>query len=216
MKKIISITNLKRFFFILFLLFIFTLISAISYVDAVSTNISNSVFRLHVIANSDEIEDQELKYNVRDALLQYMNELSNNCSSKNEVIEIAKLHQDDFNKIAKNVVIENGYDYDINIKIGNFDFPTKNYGDISLPAGDYEALRVEIGKAQGQNWWCVMFPPLCFVDVTSGIVPDKSKEVMENNLSTEEYDLISKTDNSTIKFKFSLIEMLQNLRIANK
>ena len=145
-----------------------------------------------------------------------MNEISTNCISKDEVIKLAKLHQEDFNKIAKEVVENNGYNYDVNIKIGNFDFPTKNYGDISLPSGSYEALRVEIGEAKGQNWWCVMFPPLCFIDVTSGIVPDESKEYMEDNLSTEEYDLISKTDNSTIKFKFSLIEMFQNLRIANK
>lgn len=216
MRKVISITNLKRIFIVLFLLFLFVLMSAISYVDAISTNISNSVFRLHVIANSDEPCDQELKYKVRDSLLEYMNEISTNCISKDEVIKLAKLHQEDFNKIAKEVVENNGYNYDVNIKIGNFDFPTKNYGDISLPSGSYEALRVEIGEAKGQNWWCVMFPPLCFIDVTSGIVPDESKEYMEDNLSTEEYDLISKTDNSTIKFKFSLIEMFQNLRIANK
>lgn len=216
MKKVISITSLKRIFVVLFLLFLFVLVSAISYVDAVSKNISDSVFRLHVIANSDEINDQELKYKVRDELLEYMNDISSDCESKDEVIELAKLHQADFNEIAKNVVVKNGYDYEVNIKIGNFNFPTKNYGDISLPSGNYEALRVEIGKAKGQNWWCVMFPPLCFVDITSGIVPDESKEYMEDNLSTEEYNLISKTDNSTIKFKFSLIEMFQNLRIANK
>ena len=77
-----------------------------------------------------------------------------------------------FKQVAENTILEvNGYSYPVKINIGNFEFPTKDYGDISLPAGFYDALRVEIGKAKGQNWWCVMFPPLCFVDVSSGIVP---------------------------------------------
>ena len=100
---------------------------------------------------------------------------------------------------------KNGYGYPVNIDIGNFEFPTKTYGDISLPAGYYDALKVEIGNASGQNWWCVMFPPLCFVDVSSGVVPDESKQIMQDNLSDEEYELISDNDSRDIKFKFSLI-----------
>ena len=209
-------SKVKRTFILLTLLCIFILISAISYVDAVSTNISNSVFRLHVIANSDTDEDQNLKYKVRDALLEYMNSIFQNCTSKNEVIEIANNHKENFYKIAKQVIRENGYDYDININIGNFEFPTKYYGDISFPSGNYDALRVEIGNASGQNWWCVMFPPLCFVDVSSGIVPDESKEIIQDNLSDEEYTIISNQERTDIKFKFSLIEMFQNLKVADK
>ncbi len=209
-------TKVKHTFIILILLCIFILISAISYVDAVSTDISNSVFRLHVIANSDSTEDQNLKYKVRDAVLKYMNSISMDCSSKSEVIKLVNDHKDDFYKIAKQVIVDNGYNYDVNIKIGNFDFPTKHYGDISFPAGNYDALRIEIGNASGQNWWCVMFPPLCFVDVTSGVVPDDSKSIIESNLSSEEYNIISNKNSSDIQFKFSLIEMFQNLKIANK
>lgn len=209
-------SKVKRTFIILILLCIFILISAISYVDAVSTDISNSVFRLHVIANSDSNEDQNLKYKVRDAVLEYMNSISIDCSSKSEVIELANEHKDDFYQIARQVILDNGYNYDVNIKIGNFDFPTKHYGDISFPAGNYDALRIEIGNASGQNWWCVMFPPLCFVDVTSGVVPEESKSMIEDNLSTEEYSIVSNQSNPDIQFKFSLIEMFQNLKIANK
>lgn len=209
-------SKVKRTFIILILLCIFILISAISYVDAVSTDISNSVFRLHVIANSDSNEDQNLKYKVRDAVLEYMNSISIDCSSKSEVIELANEHKDDFYQIARQVILDNGYDYDVNIKIGNFDFPTKHYGDISFPAGNYDALRIEIGNASGQNWWCVMFPPLCFVDVTSGVVPEESKSMIEDNLSAEEYSIVSNQSNPDIQFKFSLIEMFQNLKIANK
>ena len=209
-------SKVKHTFIILILLCLFILISAISYVDTVSTNIANSVFRLHVIANSDSIEDQNLKYKVRDNLIEYMNSISKNCTSKEEIIELAKIHSNKFHDIAKKVVDENGFDYDININIDNFDFPTKNYGDISFPAGNYDALRVEIGNASGQNWWCVMFPPLCFVDVSSGIVPNESKEVIQDSLTDEEYDIVSKQNSIDIKFKFSLIEIFQSLRIANK
>ena len=212
----IQISKVKRTFIILILLCLFILISAISYVDAVSTDIANSVFRLHVIANSDTREDQELKYKVRDKILEYMNSISQNCTSKEEIIELANMHKKDFYTIAKQVITENGYNYDVNIYIGKFDFPTKNYGDISFPAGTYDSLRIEIGEGKGKNWWCVMFPPLCFVDVTSGIVPDESKSIIQNNLTEEEYSIISDTKAPAIQVKFSLIEMFQSLKMANK
>lgn len=213
LKKIIKIKYIKASFILLFLLTLYVFISAYSYVNAVSSNIEDSVFRLHVLANSDSKEDQNLKYKVRDALIEYMNTISKNVTSKEEVISIAKEHEEDFYKIAKDVISQNGFSYDVNIQIGNFPFPTKQYGDISLPSGNYDAMRVEIGDSLGQNWWCVMFPPLCFVDVTSGIVPDESKEIIKDNLSTEEYNLISDTENNEIKFKFRLIEFFQNNNI---
>ena len=212
MKKFIQISKLKRLFIILFLLFFYILISAFFYVDAVSSDISNSVFRLHVIANSDSKEDQELKYKVRDKVLEYMNLISKNCTSKEDVINLAKTHQEEFKNIAQNVIKENGYNYNVNIYIGKYDFPTKTYGDISFPAGNYDCLRIEIGESQGQNWWCVMFPPLCFVDVTSGIVPEDSKSLMQNNLTDEEYSIISDNHSPDIQIKFGLIEMFNNFK----
>ena len=217
MKKILKFINfgfIKRFLIVLILFSFFIFISAASYVNAVSEDIAQSVFRLHVIANSDSKEDQDLKYKVRDKVLEYMNEISMDCSSKEEVILLAEEHKEEFKKIAEDVIKENGYDYTVNISIGNFDFPTKTYGDISLPAGEYDALRIEIGEAKGQNWWCVMFPPLCFVDVTSGVVLDESKEVMKENLNDEEYNLISDKESSDIQFKFSLIEFFKGITFA--
>lgn len=205
---------ITKFFILLFLLTIYILFSAYSYATSVSSGISDSVFRLHVIANSDSEEDQNLKYKVRDNLLDYMNSLCSSTSSKQEAIDIAQNHIDDFYKIAQKVVSENGYDYSINITIGKHDFPTKHYGDVSLPSGVYDALRVEIGSASGQNWWCVMFPPLCFVDVSSGIVPDSSKETLQDNMSSEEYDLITDSDNSSeLNVKFKIVELFENLKI---
>lgn len=202
--------KIGRLLTITFLLLIYTTICAFSYVQAVSTDISNSVFRLHVIANSNSDEDQSLKYKVRDNLLEYMNNICSNCSSKEEAIELVTEHQEEFKQVALETIKNEGYSYDVKINIGNFEFPTKQYGDISLPAGYYDALRVELGKAEGRNWWCVMFPSLCFIDVSSGIVPEESKEELQNVLSDEEYSIISDNSNSEIKLKFKLIEFFTN------
>lgn len=213
-KNFIFNIYFKRIVIITLLLCLFVYVCVISYVETVSNDISESVFRLHVIANSDTSEDQSLKYKVRDDLIEYMNTISANASSKSEAIEISKEHRDDFYNIAKKTIEDNGYAYDVAISIGNFDFPTKKYGDISLPAGSYDALRVEIGNASGQNWWCVMFPPLCFVDVSSGIVPEDSKETIKNSLSNEEeYILVNQEKNVDIKLKFKLVELFQNSKI---
>ncbi len=209
LRKISFNSILKRFFLVLFLLIIYSIICAVSYVNAVSSDIENSVFRLHVIANSDSTEDQNLKYIVRDKVLEYINSISSGMTSKEDVINLAKNNMEEIKKIAQETVYENGYNYSVNIEIGNFAFPTKTYGDISFPAGLYDALKIEIGNAAGQNWWCVMFPPLCFVDVTSGVVPDESKEIIKGNLSEEEYKLLSENTNE-VTFKFKIVEMFQN------
>ena len=200
MKKILN------FSLLMFLLFLYIFISAQSYVTAVSTNLSDAVFRLHVIANSDTEEDQQLKLKVRDALLEYMNNLCANCATKEEAISVAITHQNEFQTIAEKTIIENGFNYSVKININNFYFPTKNYGDISLPAGLYDALRVEIGEAKGQNWWCVMFPSLCFIDISSGVLDNEAKDNLEENLDKESYTVISDTKKSNKKFKFKLIE----------
>lgn len=198
--------NLKMIIILIILILLYSSICAISYAQNISTDISNSVFRLHVIANSDSEEDQNLKYKVRDNLLDYMDTICENCKSKEEAISIVQKNKSTFEQIAINTIEEQGYSFNVKLNIGNFEFPTKNYGDISLPAGYYDALRVEIGEAKGQNWWCVMFPPLCFVDITSGVIPDESKELMKNNLTEEEFALVSNQSDNEIQFKFKLLE----------
>lgn len=211
--KIILNSKFKRFILVSALLIIYVCISAVSYTHAVTTDIADSVFRLHVIANSNSDEDQNLKYIVRDKVIEYMSSISQNASSKEEFIKIAKANLDKIQAIAAQTIRDNGYTFSVNVEVGNFSFPSKRYGDITLPPGYYDALRIKIGKAEGQNWWCVMFPPLCFVDVTSGVVPDESKEIMKENLSKEEFDLISKNSNE-VKVKFKIVEVLQNFTIS--
>ncbi|MBR3162556.1 MAG: stage II sporulation protein R [Clostridia bacterium] len=202
--------NFKKWIILIFLICIYTFFCAYSYVQAISNDLKDSVFRLHVIANSDSSEDQALKYKVRDNILNYMKTISFNCSTKEEAIKTVNQHMDDFKKIAQDTIVSEGFTYDVQIEIGEFEFPSKSYGDISLPAGIYDALRIKIGNANGHNWWCVMFPPLCFVDITSGIVPESSKQELKNQLTDEEFTLISNASDSDINFKFKLLEFFTN------
>ncbi len=206
----------KRFC-ILFLLFaIYVFVSAFSYTDAVSSDLSDSVFRLHILANSDSDEDQALKLLVRDSVLDYMKGISSNVSSKDEVICLMDEHLDDFYDVARKTILENGFDYDVRLSIGKFDFPTKVYGDISLPAGAYDALRIEIGEAQGHNWWCVMFPPLCLgavedrADNEEELFLCKPKSSLASGLSSEESKRIEQ-DDRPVQIRFALFEWLSSL-----
>ncbi len=201
MKKRILILS------VLFTLYIF--INCYFYASNSLNNIEDSVFRLHIIANSDSDEDQALKYKVRNNIISYMNKLCENSSSKEETIEIAKNHINDFKQIADKTIADNNFDYTSTVEIGNYKFPTKYYGDIALPSGNYDALEIKLGNSSGKNWWCVLYPSLCFVDVSSGVVPDSSKENLKNNLPDEEYALISE-NSPTYNFKFRIVEFFNN------
>lgn len=204
MKKKIRTLNKILILILLFLLYIF--VNSLSYAHKVSNNLSNEVFRLHVIANSNSTDDQNLKLLVRDNVIKYMNVICKDSSSKEETIQIVANHLEEFRTIANNTITQNGYSYEANVEIGNFEFPTKQYGDISFPAGYYDSLKIKIGQAQGQNWWCVLYPSLCFIDISTGIVPEESKKELQDNLTEEEYNLISEHDSPTINFKFKLVE----------
>ena len=208
--------KLNFIFILTILVFIYIALLSFNYSKAISSNLSDSVFRLHIIANSDSSADQELKLKVRDKIIEYINTLTSNSSDKKDVISIVNNHLDSFKEIALNTIKENGYNYDVNIEIGNFNFPTKTYGDISFPAGNYDALKIEIGDAIGQNWWCVMFPPLCFVNSSTGVVPDDSKNTLKENINSESYEIISEgnksKNTSDIKIKFKIIGFFNNFR----
>jgi stage II sporulation protein R len=196
----------KNSFIILFLFVLFFFVSAKSYATNVFSNLSENVFRLHILANSNSDEDQNLKLKVRDSIIEYMKEITKDSSKKDDVIKICQSNISNLQEIAENVIKENGYDYPVTIEIGNFYFPTKDYANISFPAGYYDALRIKIGEAAGNNWWCSLFPPLCFVDISSGILEKEDEEILENNLGSDSFELITENDNST-KFKFKIVEI---------
>lgn len=199
--------NIYRLLLILLLFITFLIINIKYYASAVSNDLKENIFRLHIIANSDSEEDQELKLKIRDSIISYMEKLEKDCKTKNDVINIVTSNIQNFENIATQTIKENGFDYTVSIEIGEFYFPTKYYGNISMPAGMYDALKIKIGNASGQNWWCSLFPPLCFTDISSGIVDEEAKINLEENLANEEYSIITSTS-ASYKFKFKLIEIL--------
>lgn len=220
MEKLYFIKKEKNIIFLA--IFIGTIISVIltnitkSYSYNIQKNISNEVIRFHVLANSDEYYDQALKRKVKDGIIEMLqNELTESLS-KDETRIILIQNLDKIEKRAKEIIIESGYDYDTSAKISYENFPTKKYGSVTLPAGEYEALKIEIGEAKGKNWWCVMFPPLCFVDIAVKEVPEKDKEILKSVLTDEEYDLVMNTQddkNISLKIKFKIVELWQGKKI---
>lgn len=200
------VKNLKNFFIILFLFFTFLLINITSYSKDVKQGLAENFFRLHIIANSNSPIDQELKFKVRDSVLEYINEEIPNNLSKDEVILEVQNKLADIKLIAESTIKSYGFNYDINLEINNFYFPTKNYYNLSLPAGYYDALKISIGNAQGENWWCSLFPPLCFIDMSSGKITEDSKNNLKSSLSNEEFEIINKS-NPSIRLKFKFLEL---------
>lgn len=171
--------------------------------ELVYEDIANEIIRFHVIANSNTDEDQALKLKVRDKAIEFV---SNSLKESNSLEESRKFiieNKSNIESIAKSVIIENGYDYNVTSSLSRENFPDKIYGDVVFPQGEYEAYRILIGEAKGENWWCVMFPPLCFVDGTKDAID--STEVVEK---LEGNNKKEKIKNNKIKFKFKLFEML--------
>ncbi len=187
-----------------------------SYSETMNKGLAANLIRLHVIANSDSPEDQSLKRDIRDAILAYVQgelKYSDNIEKSREII---KNKLTEITNIAKRVITEKGKSYGVRTILGEYPFPTKLYGDIALPAGEYQALRVIIGEGRGANWWCVLFPPLCFVDVTHGTVPDSVKDDLKKVLTDEEYDIVTSSEDESeipIKIKFKIVEMFQDSKV---
>lgn len=165
-------------FFLPLLLMFIVLISAISVESQLPP-----LIRLHVLANSDSAEDQELKYKVRDRVISVMKDKFSDSKSLEEsrqiLLESLPLLEDS----AEEVIQAAGATYSVQAQHGEYDFPTKYYGSFALPAGRYEALRLVIGQGQGANWWCVLFPPLCIVDgktIKDKPKADLTKEIVDN------------------------------------
>ena len=166
--------------------------------------IYDNVLRLHVLANSDSSADQALKLEVRDRILEETANLFKDCKSKDEAREAVESNLDKIREIAEQTVREAGYEYGVSVRLGEEEYPTKNYEECCFPAGEYLSLRVMIGEAEGENWWCVLFPPLC-IDAAG-----ESREVFaEVGLTDEQYSFITETDNPKYKVRFKLLEVIE-------
>jgi len=204
MKKIISIV--VTIFFIVILLVKVQGVEAANFIsenkisDNVSIeNISGKLIRFHVIANSDSEKDQNLKLKVRDKVLEYVQPLLKDSKNIEESREILNRENEKVLEIAREVIKENGYDYSVESTLDKENFPVKTYGNITLPQGEYEAYRIIIGTGEGQNWWCVMFPPICFVDITKGEVAyEETEEEMKKVLDDEEFNMVDNTNSENV------------------
>lgn len=186
-----------------FLTLIICIIATVSFENDCK-GIREDILRLHVIANSDEDRDQELKLRVRDALLISGEKIF---SGSEDIISAEKSigEQKDILMYSAEETIRNlGFDYDVKIELARSYFPTKTYGELTLPAGYYKAVRVIIGEGKGKNWWCIMFPPLCLPAATD------NKEVIGNFLSDKEMEIV--TSEPKIEVRFWLIEKYYELK----
>ena len=172
----------------------------------IQESIAQNIIRFHVRANSDSDSDQQLKLkNEVTALLQPM---LTNSDSVEQSRNIIAQHMQDIKDTALDTIHNEGYSYDVNVYFEKSYFPMKSYADVTFPPGEYEAFRIDIGDADGRNWWCVLYPPLCFVDAVYGELPKESKEQLKNVLTDDEYNAITKV---RYKYRFKYLTFLNGL-----
>ena len=170
------------------------------------SELADKVVRLHVLANSDSEEDQALKLKVRDAVLAQSSETLQGITGREEACRRLTALLPELEKTAREVIAANGYAYGVRVELAETSFPTKTYDGFALPAGEYLALRVLIGEAAGQNWWCVVFPPLC-----TAAASDVPTVALDAGLTDQEVALITEADEGYV-LKFKAVELWQALK----
>lgn len=168
--------------------------SGLSAQEQMQEHLAQEVLRFHILANSDSERDQALKVTVRDQILDYLEAEMPKGLDVKETRRWLRKNVDALEKLSRETVAENGYEYPVTAAVTTCWFPDKTYGDVTFPAGNYEALRIEIGDAQGHNWWCVLYPNLCFLDAANMVVPEESKMKLQNVLTEDEYAQITTAD----------------------
>jgi stage II sporulation protein R len=162
--------------------------------------LAGSVIRFHVRANSDAESDQILKMQVKAAVVEMVEPLLENSANVDESREILAENMETIKMCAAETLAKNGCQDEVSVYFERSYFPAKTYGDVTFPPGEYEAFRIDIGEAQGQNWWCVLYPPLCFVDSAFGVLPEESKQELKNILTEDEYNAITEKGNYRFKY----------------
>lgn len=167
----------------------------------------DEIIRFHIRANSDKEEDQGLKLKIRDEILKEMKEKFKDTASLDESREIIKANMEEMKSITENVIKREGEDYSVEVTLGQDNFPTRKYGNLVFPAGDYETLLITLGEGKGQNWWCVMFPPLCFVDITHSVAYN-----LEKQLEAEEEEVKEELEEQPkLKLKWKIVDLFKSL-----
>ncbi len=170
--------------------------------------IYDTVVRLHVLANSDSEEDQALKLRVRDTVLDTAAPYLEGCTTQSEAMEALTAHLADLEIAAAATITAEGYDYPVTVLLGEEDYPTRTYESCAFPAGTYASLRVCIGDAEGQNWWCCLFPPLCLSAATAK--SDNEDTFLQVGLTKDQYGIITETGKTKYKVRFKLLEVIED------
>lgn len=181
------------------------------YSEMIQNGIAAKVVRFHVLANSDTEADQSLKLAVRDRVLQEYGDLLQACENKAETLAVLEDARQKICETAAAEVQAQGYAYPVRVSLVREEFPFKKYDDLIFPAGVYDALRIEIGAAKGQNWWCVLYPQMCFVDAAWGYSTEESHARLENTLTEEEFLIVSALEQEALtpKIKLKIVEWWQ-------
>jgi len=165
--------NAKKIHFLICSILILVGLAFLSYRTYIQHEFASQLIRFHVIANSNSLEDQTLKLHVRDVIVKEMKERFRQASSRQEAEQIVQSSMNEIKELAQAQIKREGKDYQVAVMMGDFAFPTKTYGNLTLPAGNYHAVRIVIGEGKGKNWWCILFPPLCFVDSVETLDKDE-------------------------------------------
>ena len=203
MKKIILLLMI-----IIAGVFVGTYVAGEIHTADIQEEIAKEVIRFHVRANSDSEEDQALKLKVKNEIVQFLEKELENATTLDEARNILYYDMGAIAEIALDVIHNEGYEYNVDVYFEEDYFPLKVYGDMAFPPGVYEAFRVDIGGAEGKNWWCVLYPPLCFVDSAYSVVPDDTKQKFEDVLSDEAYGAIVSEEDNTYEFRFKFLTFL--------
>lgn len=195
----------KSILFIVFLFVLYFIFYSVSYSHSVSDELESNIFRLHVIANSDSSEDQELKLFIRDRLVEYLSQFS--FDSKEDLISFLHSNKGDVESVIRDSISSKGFSYDFSIEIGNSFFPKKDYGNMSMPSGFYDGLKVKLGRAEGKNWWCVLFPPMCLIDSSTCSFSEDSESILEDSLDDETFSVLF-SETPEYKFKFKIVDFI--------
>ena len=176
------------------------------------SDIYEKVIRLHVVANSDSDEDQALKLKVRDEVLAVVSRIcaENECQNAEEASGVVREHIGEIKETAEKCVKNEGYGYNVKVLLGEENYPTKNYEDLAFPAGRYVSLQVNIGESEGENWWCVLFPPLC-LSAASESVMSAEDALVNIGFSGEQYKIITQSDNVTYNVRFKILETFEGV-----
>lgn len=174
-------------------------------VSDIQKGIAESIVRFHVVSAGDSEYEQSLKLLVKNTVLDFLSEKLSNVSSKEETLTVLEKIKPEITKLATEVLHKNNCSISVTTNIEDDFFPVKTYGDLTLPAGEYTALKIVLGEGNGTNWWCVLYPRLCFVDATYGIVPDESKAAFKTILAEDEYEMIFEEN---VVFRFKILKFL--------